>query len=48
MKTKSNKYKDAVAVTELARGGEAVVYRIDHTNLDEVVVKCTLDMNNEE
>jgi len=31
-----------VFVKELARGGEAVVYRIEHTGLDEVVAKCTL------
>lgn len=29
-------------VTELARGGEAVVYRVEHTGIDEVVVKCSL------
>ena len=27
---------------DLARGGEAVVYRIDHTGIDEIVAKCPL------
>ncbi len=31
-----------VFMKELARGGEAVVYRIEHTGLEEVVAKCTL------
>ena len=38
----SLKYRDVVAVKELARGGESVVYRLDHKNLDEVVLKQTL------
>jgi len=39
--TRSSKYKP-IEVRELARGGEAVVYRVEHNNLEEVVVKCTL------
>eukprot|EP00347_Sterkiella_histriomuscorum_P016316 403353653 len=44
----SELYKNVIGVSELARGGEAVVYRMDHQNLDEVVAKCTLikDKNN--
>jgi hypothetical protein len=26
----------------LARGGESVVYRVEHTDLDEIVAKCPL------
>ena len=29
-------------VRDLARGGEAVVYRIDHMGIDEIVAKCPL------
>lgn len=31
-----------IDVKELAKGGEAVVYRITHTGIDEVVAKCSL------
>ena len=37
----SNKYK-AIDYTELARGGEAVIYRVEHSGTDEVVAKCSL------
>ncbi|CDW74222.1 UNKNOWN [Stylonychia lemnae] len=43
-------YKDAVVngihVSELARGGEAVVYRVENMYLDEVVAKCALIKEN--
>ncbi len=43
---KNSNYIRPVAVKELARGGEAVVYRIEHAGLDEVVAKCSLtDIN---
>ena len=38
-----SKYINPIYVKELARGGEAVVYRVEHKNLDEVVVKCSLN-----
>eukprot|EP00347_Sterkiella_histriomuscorum_P002996 403365996 len=38
----SEKYSNVIGVNELARGGEAVVYRIEHKNLEEVVAKCSL------
>ena len=38
---RSSKYVP-IEVRELARGGEAVVYRVEHSNLEEVVAKCTL------
>ena len=31
-----------IDVKELARGGEAIVYRVDHTGSDEIVVKTPL------
>ena len=39
---KNSNYIRPVTVKELARGGEAVVYRIEHAGLDEVVAKCSL------
>ncbi|CDW87753.1 protein kinase domain containing protein [Stylonychia lemnae] len=38
----SLRYKNVINLKELARGGEAVVYRLQHIDLDEVVAKCTL------
>ena len=38
---RSSKYVP-IEVRELARGGEAVVYRVEHSSLEEVVAKCTL------
>ena len=38
---RSSKYTP-IEVRELARGGEAVVYRVEHSSLEEVVAKCTL------
>ncbi len=38
----SKHYKNVYTVRELARGGESVVFRITHSNLDETVVKCPL------
>ena len=42
LQTYSKKYSNVIEVRELARGGEAVVYRLEHQNLDEVIAKCTL------
>ncbi len=42
--SKSQRYK-AVDYKELARGGEAVVYRVEHIGTDEVVAKCSLKDN---
>ncbi len=39
---RNSNYIRPVAMKELARGGEAVVYRIEHTGLEEVVAKCSL------
>ena len=38
----SKQYQNVIEVKELARGGEAIVYKMEHSNLDEVVAKCTL------
>lgn len=42
MKTYSKVYNSIISSFELARGGEAVVYRIVHAGLDEIVAKCPL------
>eukprot|EP00347_Sterkiella_histriomuscorum_P008087 403346420 len=42
---KHSKFVSPLSVKELARGGEAVVYRVEHTNLEEIVAKCTLIQN---
>lgn len=44
---RNSNYIRPVAMKELARGGEAVVYRIEHTGLDEVVAKCSLSRNSD-
>lgn len=31
-----------LGMKELARGGEAVVYRVEHTGVGELIVKCPL------
>lgn len=40
MKKYSKTYPSIIGADELARGGEAVVYRVVHTGLDEIVAKC--------
>lgn len=42
MKLKSKNYSNVINIRELGRGGEGVVYRIEHSNLDEVVAKVAL------
>lgn len=44
LRTRS-KIINPIDVKELARGGEAVVYRISHTGIDEVVAKCSLSQS---
>lgn len=41
MKRYSDYYKNVISIKELARGGEAIVYRLDHSGIDEVVIKTT-------
>jgi hypothetical protein len=36
----SKTYKNIIECSEIARGGEAIVYRVTHTGLDEIVAKC--------
>lgn len=38
----SKKYNNVYNIDFLAQGGEATVYRIEHTDLDELVVKCCI------
>ena len=35
----SREYKVVISIKELAQGGEAVVYQLDHTGREEVVIK---------
>ena len=37
-----------MSIRELAKGGEAIVYRLEHKNLDEVILKCALHSDNED
>ena len=39
---RSQVYNNILSVNELARGGEAIVYRLDYIGNDEVVVKTTI------
>ncbi|CDW87246.1 serine threonine protein kinase-like protein [Stylonychia lemnae] len=48
LQTHSKKYSNVIEVRELAKGGEAIVYRLEHQNLDEVIAKCTLINDNQE
>eukprot|EP00347_Sterkiella_histriomuscorum_P001520 403371716 len=41
LKQNSRLYKNVINIKELARGGEAIVYRLEHQGLDEVVLKMT-------
>lgn len=41
----SKTYKNIISCDELARGGEAIVYRVTHTGLDEIVAKCPVFNN---
>eukprot|EP00347_Sterkiella_histriomuscorum_P000415 403375953 len=47
LQMKSKNYARILDLRELARGGEAVVYRVDHSGFDEVVAKCTLYKEND-
>ncbi len=38
---KNSNYIKPVNVKYLAQGGEAIVYRIEHAGLDELVAKCS-------
>ena len=39
---KSKKYKNIYRAITITKGGEAAVYRIDHTDFDQIVAKVTL------
>jgi hypothetical protein len=42
LKKNSRHHNSVISVSELARGGEAIVYRVENTTLDEIVAKCTI------
>ena len=41
LKWRSKNYKNVIEINEIARGGEAIVYRLEHINIDEVIIKTT-------
>lgn len=41
-KRNSVKYNSIFSIDLIAKGGEAAVYRVEHTDLDELVAKCCL------
>jgi len=42
MKMYSKTYPSIIGASEIARGGESAVYRVEHTGLDEIVAKCPI------
>jgi hypothetical protein len=40
LRSNSKKLEDVMDVHFLAQGGEATIYRVDHTSPDEIVAKC--------
>jgi hypothetical protein len=46
LKQFSKTYPSVISAIEIARGGEAVIYRVEHTALDEIVVKCPVFPDN--
>jgi hypothetical protein len=38
----ANSIEKIISIKELSRGGESVVYRIEHSGLEEIVAKTTL------
>jgi hypothetical protein len=41
-KDHSKLYNSVYSVDFIAKGGEAIVYRLEHADLEELVVKCSL------
>jgi hypothetical protein len=41
LKDHSRFYPSVLSVKFLAKGGEAIVYRVEHGELDEIVAKCS-------
>lgn len=39
----SKSYNNIIEATYLAEGGEAVIFNLEHTGLDEIVIKCPLN-----
>eukprot|EP00347_Sterkiella_histriomuscorum_P007163 403350020 len=50
LKKNSIQYQNVISVTELARGGESIVYKLDYVGIDEVVIKQSVknSSNNDE
>eukprot|EP00347_Sterkiella_histriomuscorum_P007005 403350607 len=47
LKMHSKLFQNAISISEIARGGESVVYKLDHSGVDEVVIKQSVtDTNN--
>eukprot|EP00347_Sterkiella_histriomuscorum_P020028 403339373 len=41
----SNNYKKIIGINEIGRGGEAIVYKVEHQQFDEIVAKCAIIKN---
>eukprot|EP00347_Sterkiella_histriomuscorum_P007192 403349911 len=41
LRKRSLKYQNVINISEIARGGEAIVYRLEYLGMDEVVIKTT-------
>ncbi|CDW80463.1 UNKNOWN [Stylonychia lemnae] len=46
LKIRSKKYQNVIEINQLAKGGEAIVFRLEHHEIDEVVIKTNLDLSN--
>eukprot|EP00347_Sterkiella_histriomuscorum_P011329 403372867 len=42
----SKLFQNAISISEIARGGESVVYKLDHLGVDEVVIKQSVTNKN--
>eukprot|EP00347_Sterkiella_histriomuscorum_P013869 403363056 len=47
LKKNSKKYQNVISISEIARGGESVVYKLDYVGIDEVVIKQSVTNTNE-
>lgn len=42
IRRRSKKYQNLIGLKKIGAGGEAMIFRIEHTGLDEIVVKVPL------
>eukprot|EP00347_Sterkiella_histriomuscorum_P004513 403360175 len=46
LKMHSKLFQNAISISEIAKGGESVVYKLDHLGVDEVVIKQSVTNTN--